>query len=1198
LLFSAWFERFEGLTDGARLLECLRQGRPAWASGVWGSARSLVAASVFARLRRPGVVLCVDEAQALELTDELRFFLQGFPSLSHPDQQARFQVKYPTLLDPGEDPLVYFPALEFTAYDALTKDYGRTVERLLILKRLAAGEPLLLVTSLAAACQRLPPPDVLSRAVFSVEMEHDYSLDQLASRLTAMGYRREFTVEEPGQFAVRGGLVDVSPPDHDWPLRLEFDGDRLTSLRYFDPGSQRSQRHLERAEIIPFQELILDPETRAAGLRRVLQSRLAAVPRQAWYDRLAEETQFLGLEWLQPFFYPDCTLFDYLACLPVRPLLMADQLQLMLDLADQAQARAAELMEARASAGLLFPRPDQLLLDRAGLLKALARPATFYSSLLPHSLAEIKGAEALSFSFKSHDLAQGDVEQFSREVLVWLSKGFETLVVSRTHGELLRMKEVLEGRKYRTLELGEGAAAPQDIPEGGVGLALARLERGFVAPELGLSLLSDQELFKRQALAAPRVYRHRYKGLKGSRPIESFGELKEGQPAVHIDHGIGIFRGVMRMDIDGHAKDFICLEYAEGEKLYVPTDQVNLVQKYLGGDDSPRLHKLGGDRWASARAKVKKVVAELAEDLLQLYARRQVAHTQGFGPDTDAQRLFEETFPYEETPDQLKAIEAVKRDMERPKPMDRLVCGDVGFGKTEVALRAAFKAVMAGQQVAMLAPTTILAHQHFNTFRERMADWPVRMVMLSRFRKPKEIKEALKALAEGRADLVIGTHRLLQKDVAFKRLGLVIIDEEQRFGVAHKEKLKQLRSQVAVISMSATPIPRTLHFSLAGLRDMSVIETPPLDRLPVRTYVLEDNQELSRQAILQELKRGGQVFFVHNRVKDIHKVAEHLRSLVPEARVAVAHGQMEKDELEQVMVEFLGRMHDVLVATTIIESGLDMPNVNTIIINHAEDFGLSQLYQLRGRVGRSERQAYAYLFYPKGRSIPEVAEKRLVAIEEFTDLGAGFKVAMRDLEIRGAGNILGAQQHGQVAAVGFDLYCHMLNEAVQHLKGEEVKEERNPVLQLDLDAYLPEDYVGDPRMKLDLYKRLSQLEDEEELKAVEEEVRDRFGEPPSPARWLFEVVRIRLGAKKLGFSEVTQKGNQIILRFYADFQPGPDFVPRILGAFSGQVRFLAGPPPGLVFTAPEGNSYAFLKRLLPQLGPYVNIDRKELAREG
>jgi transcription-repair coupling factor (superfamily II helicase) len=1197
LLFDGWFQRFEALPDGGRLLECLRQGRPAWASGLWGSARSLAAAAVFARLRRPGVVLAVDEAQALELTEELRFFLQGFPSLSHPGQQARFQVKYPTVLDPGEDPLVYFPALEFAAYDALTKDYGRTVERMLVLKRLAAGEPLLLVTSLEAACQRLPPPDALARAVFSVELERDYSLEQLAGRLAAMGYRREFTVEEPGQFSLRGGLLDVSPPDHDWPLRLEFDGDRLASLRYFDPASQRSQRRLEKVEIIPFQEILLDPETRAAGLRRVLESRLAAVPRQAWYDRLADETQFLGLEWLQPFFHPGCTLFDYLACLPGRPILMADQPQLMLDRLDQAHARAAELLEARASAGLLFPRPDQLLLGRGGLVKALQGPATFYSSLLPHSLPELKEAEPLSFSFKSHDLAQGDVEQFGREVLVWLSKGFETLVASRTHGELLRMKEVLQAQKYKSLEISE-AAPPESIPEGGVGLALARLERGFVAPELGISLLSDQELFKRQALAAPRVYRHRYKGLKGSRPIESFSELKEGQAAVHVDHGIGIFRGVVRMDIDGHAKDFVCLEYAEGEKLYVPTEQVNLVQKYLGGDDAPRLHKLGGERWASARAKVKKAVAELAEELLQLYARRQVARTHGFGADTDAQRLFEESFPYEETPDQLKAIEAVKRDMERPKPMDRLVCGDVGFGKTEVALRAAFKAVMAGQQVALLAPTTILAHQHFNTFRERMADWPVRMVMLSRFRSPKQVKEALKELAEGRADLAIGTHRLLQRDVAFKRLGLVIIDEEQRFGVAHKERLKKLRSQVAVISMSATPIPRTLHFSLAGLRDMSVIETPPLDRLPVRTYVLEDNQELSRQAILQELKRGGQVFFVHNRVKDIHKVAERLRALVPEARVAVAHGQMQKDELEQVMVEFLGRMHDVLISTTIIESGLDMPNVNTIIINHAEDFGLSQLYQLRGRVGRSERQAYAYLFYPKGRSIPEVAEKRLSAIEEFTDLGAGFKVAMRDLEIRGAGNILGAQQHGQVAAVGFDLYCHMLNEAVQRLKGEEVKEDRNPALQLDLDAYLPEDYVGDPRMKLDLYKRLAQLEGEEELKAVEEEVRDRFGEPPSPARWLFEAVRIRLGAKALGFSEVVQKGSQVIFRFYPDFQPSSDFVPRILGAFPGQVRFLAGPPPGLAFTAPEGGGYAFLKRLLPQLGPYVNIDRKELARQG
>ncbi len=1200
MLFDAWFEKFEAHADTRAILESLRGGGSQWVSGVWGAARAFVAASLIARLRRPALILCLDDAEALTVTEELRFFLQGFASLSRPEKHAEFQVKYPTVLDPGEDPLVYFPACEYGLQESVTREYGRTVERLLVLKRLAEGEAVIVVCSLQAATQRLVPPETLLASVFSLEKGRDYSMDALARQLTAMGYRRESAVEEPGQFSVRGGILDLATPDRELPARLEFEGDRLERMRFFDPGTQRGGEEADRLEVLPFHELVMDEETRRQGLRRVLESPLKPLARQQWYDRLASQRQFLGQEWLVPFFHPKASLFDYLKeCSAARgkegPWILADQPQQMRDRLEADLAQAARIGEERARAGQLFPEAGQLLMDFDEFSRHLRGWPCLFTALLPHTLSEFKSLPTRALAFKSHDLTRGDTGLLVNELLVWLSRGSRPLLVTRSPGDLARLRETLAARGYPAVEVSP-EAPPGGLPEGTLGLAVAKMEKGFACPALGLVLVSDEEVVKRGAIQAQRVYRHRYRGLKGARPIESFAELKEGQYAVHVDHGIGIFRGVVRMQVDGFGKDFVCLEYAGAEKLYVPVDQVNLVQKYLGGEEAPRLYKLGGNSWASVRERVKQSVQELAQELLQVYARRQVVDGLNLGPDTAWQKSFDESFPFEETPDQAKAIEQVKRDMQSSKPMDRLICGDVGFGKTEVAMRAAFKAVMAGYQVAVLVPTTILAQQHFRTFSERMADYPVRLGLLSRFRSPAEQRAAVRQLAEGKLDLVIGTHRLLQKDVSFKKLGLVVVDEEQRFGVRAKEQLKRLRAQVEMLALSATPIPRTLHFSLSGLRDMSVIETPPLDRLPIRTYVLEDNQALMREAIMQELRRGGQVFFVHNRVKDIQKVAERLRSLIPEAHVAVGHGQMEKHELEKVMMEFLGRAHDVLVATTIIESGLDIPNVNTIVINHAEDFGLSQLYQLRGRVGRAEKQAYAYLFYPKDRSLPEVAEKRLAAIEEFTDLGAGFKVAMRDLEIRGTGNILGPEQHGHVAAVGFDLYCHLLNEAVATLKGEEVEQERNPALHLDMDAYLPEDYVPDPRHKMDLYKRLAAAESEAELEELASEIRDRFGEPPSPVRSLLEAVRVRILARRLGLSEVSQKGRQVVLRFWADRGPAGDFVEKILGRFGKGVRFLPGPPQGLAFSAEEGSGFSFLKRLLPTLEPYVKIMSQELVQ--
>jgi transcription-repair coupling factor (superfamily II helicase) len=1198
MLFKSLFESFTRLPAMEATEARLAQGKGAWLSGVWGGARAFTAASLAFRLRKPMVLVCVDESSALEVAEELRFFLQGFPSLSKPDEVSGFHVKYPTVLDPGRDPLVFFPALEFGSVDSVNRQQGVSIERLLVLQRLALGEPLLMVTSIPALLQRQLAPEALVGASLSFSKGKSYDRDEILKRLVDLGYRREAMVEEPGQFSLRGGILDLAPPNADFPMRLEFDSDTLEGLRAFDPVSQRSFEPQESLEVMPFHELILDDAAREGGLKRVLESKLKKEARQRWHDQLKTQVSFGGQEWLLPFFYPENSLFDYLESLPHKPILVMDQPQQWKDACLKLHEDAASLAERRWDQGQLFPEAEQLLMGWNDLEKRVRHYPLLGTSLLAHSLTEFRELEARPLTFKSLNLNPGDSQLLLSEILVWLSQGLKVLVGCHSPGELERLKDLLVEKHLECKELKDGQG-PESLGDGEVGLMLAKLEKGFLSKEAGLVLVSDQEVFRRQSLKSARVYRHRYQGLKGARKIDSFSELKEGDAAVHLRHGIGIFRGVVRLNIEGFDKDFVCLEYAEKEKLYVPVDQVNLVQKYLGGEEHPRLHKLGGSSWEAAQEKVKRSVAELAQELLKIYAGRQVAQVQGMGSDNKWQREFEESFPFDETEDQLKAIEEVKKDLEGRKPMDRLLCGDVGFGKTEVALRAAFKTVMAGYQAAVLVPTTILAQQHHSTFAARLADFPVRLGLLSRFRSIKEQKEVVEGLRNGSVDLVIGTHRLLSEDVAFKKLGLIVVDEEQRFGVAHKERLKRLRSQVGVLTMSATPVPRTLHFSLAGLRDMSMIETPPLDRLPVRTYVLEDDNDIMREAILRELERKGQIFFVHNRVKDIEKVAARLRALVPEASVAVGHGQMPKHDLEKVMVEFLGRAHDILVATTIIESGLDIPNVNTIIINHAEDYGLSQLYQLRGRVGRSERQAYAYLFYPKSRSLPEIAERRLAAIEEFTDLGAGFKVAMRDLEIRGVGNILGPQQHGHVSAVGFDLYCHLLNEAVSKLKGEEVQEDRSPTLHLDMDAYIPELYIPDPRQKMDWYKRLAALDSREALQEVEQELQDRYGPPPTAVKSLLEAVDIRLWALELGLSEVTQRANQVVLRYFEDRLPGGTFVSEMMLRFKDKIKFLPGPPPGLTLSAPLGQGAQLLRSLLPHLKHYVKINNaKELAHEG
>jgi len=754
---------------------------------------------------------------------------------------------------------------------------------------------------------------------------------------------------------------------------------------------------------------------------------------------------------------------------------------------------------------------------------------------------------------------------FWDEFRQWQKDGYLVNILCDNAKQVERMNFILEERRL-------------DI--GGISVGIGLLSEGFISDELKLAMMSDDEIFGRQ-----RQRRRKVKFKEGA-PISNYMDLKEGDYVVHVSHGIGIYNGVKHLDIDGRMQDFLMLRYAGSDVLYVPTYQINMVQKHIGGGDDVKLRmdKLGGTRWSQVKARVKKDVQKLAKELLDLYATREALPGHPFSPNIPWQPEFEAAFPYEETPDQLKAIEETLADMERRSPMDRLICGDVGYGKTEVAMRGAFKAVMDGKQIAILVPTTVLAQQHFLTFSERFEQFPVKVGMLSRFRTPKEIKQLLEDLENGKVDIVIGTHRLLSKDVKFHDLGLLIIDEEHRFGVRHKERIKQMRQQVDVLTMSATPIPRTMHLSLVGARDLSLINTPPESRLPIETYVMEFKPEVVRDSILKEMDRGGQIYFVHNRIQSITSIANIVQELVPQARIAVAHGRMNERQLERIMLDFISYKYDVLVCTTIIESGLDIPNVNTIIINRADALGLAQLYQLRGRVGRAKEQAYGYLLYPEARSITESAQKRLRVIEEFTDLSSGFKIALRDLEIRGVGNILGSEQHGHITAVGYDMYCKLLNEAVKELKGEEVVEEIETKISFPIEAYLPDKYVPDSNQKVSLYKKISELANPQERSDLEEEMRDRYGEIPHSVYALLEIAELKQIAEKFGINDIISSGDVVKITF--DQSKTTVNPRRLVSVIKRSKRLSLAPPVRLMVDVADLNEEAQLetvKRVLQQL---------------
>ncbi len=1010
----------------------------------------------------------------------------GFPILVVTAQPENAKRLYDELQAwcPSSALLQFFPEIDFLSNECSTADPVITTERLQTLSTLTLCQerppgnqnfPLIVSSALAAASKTIPQSKFIA-ACHTLKVGTSIAPLQLVKKWQDMGYELENIVEVPETISRRGGIVDIFPPNNELPARIEFFGNQIDSIRLFDPKTQRSSSLVSSVTVTPARES---------------QTRLNTD-----------------------------TILDYL---PNKALLITDDLDEIEVVINKMSSQAEEFQQMKTEQGSLMPGSPSYLTwaEVRGKIRETKQRLTLCSWNI-NSTGETYLQSLPLTPVPSYG---GRLETLSKELKEMLEENHRIIIISQ---QTNRLSELLQEQDILAQPVSQIEQVP---PPRSVTLVQGSIAEGWAIKDI-LTLLTDNEIFgfiKQRRLSRKRPIRHHW----------FVSELTPGDYTVHIEHGIARFAGLTKMLADGIEQEYLVLEYAAGDRLYVPTDQIDRVSRYIGASDqSPKLSRLGTQEWARTKQRIKESVADTAQGLLALYATREIIPGFAFSTDSLWQQELESSFPYMETPDQLEAVQAVKADMEKPKSMDRLVCGDVGYGKTEVALRAAFKTVMDNKQVALLVPTTVLAQQHFTTFCERLQAFPVRVEMLSRFCTEKEQASIIEGLAVGIVDICIGTHRLLQKDITFKNLGLIIIDEEQRFGVTHKEHFKKLRQEIDVLTLSATPIPRTLHMSLAGIRDMSTMETPPEERLPIKTYVGAYDDSLVRQAILRELERNGQVFFVHNRVQTITSVANKLGSLVPEARLSIAHGQMPEDKLEEIMTQFISRKSDVLLTTTIIESGLDMPNVNTLIIDQADKLGLTQLYQLRGRVGRGSNHAYAYFLFDKGKQLTPQARKRLKTISEATELGAGFAIAMKDLEIRGAGNLLGVEQSGYIAAVGFDLYCRLLAEAVENIKEKQAGEDREkilpstvPTVALPVNAYIPEEYIFTPSTRLVFYQRLAAAKRAEEIGDIAQELNDRFGALPPPVKNLLYIVEIKQLAAKAKVESISTKDKQIILRF-------------------------------------------------------------------
>ncbi|MTH55249.1 transcription-repair coupling factor [Bacillus mangrovi] len=1100
-LHSFFYSNEDFKTVAAGLKEGLKEQLLA---GLSGSARTLFTSSLYKEIGESVLVVTHNLFQAQKVYEDLS-------NLS------------------GDDVFLY-PVNELIASDMAIASPELMAQRMEVLNHLASGKKGIVVAPAAALRRLLPSKSQWTASQKTVAIGDELDTESFYKWLSQIGYERAGMVSAPGEFSVRGGIIDLYPLTEEHPVRIELFDVEIDSIRSFDLADQRSLDKKERLTIGPAKEFLLQRdqlERCETLLEEALSKSLKKLKNDQHKELLLQNIQH-DLEMIRngqiqeelykylSFFYEKpASLIDYFEG---NAAVVMDEISRIHEMMEQLENEEADWITGMLEQGKIV---HDAKISREHPLNLTPHSVVYLSLFLRH-VPHTSPQNILNVSCKQMQNFHGQMNVLKGELDRWKKGKFITVFLGANADRVQKLEQVLEDYEMQATVIKDG----DPLKPGHAYILEGDLQTGFELPLQKIAVVTEEELFKKRVKKQPRRQK-----LSNAERIKSYSELQTGDYVVHINHGIGKYLGIETLEINGNHKDYLHIRYQGSDKLYVPVEQIDQVQKYVGSEGKePKVYKLGGNDWRRVKKKVESSVQDIADDLIKLYAEREASKGYAFSPDSEMQRDFEAAFPYQETEDQIRSIHEIKRDMERERPMDRLLCGDVGYGKTEVAIRAAFKAIADGKQVALLVPTTILAQQHYETVRERFQDYPMTVGLLSRFRTRKEMNETTKGLENGTVDLVIGTHRLLSKDVKYKNLGLLIIDEEQRFGVTHKEKIKQMKANVDVLTLTATPIPRTLHMSMLGVRDLSVIETPPENRYPVQTYVVENNGGLVREAIERELSRGGQVYVLYNRVEDISRKADEISMLVPDARVTYAHGKMSENELEAVMLNFLEGQSDVLVSTTIIETGVDIPNVNTLVVYDADKMGLSQLYQLRGRVGRSSRVAYAYFTYRKDKVLTEVAEKRLQAIKEFTELGSGFKIAMRDLSIRGAGNLLGAQQHGFIDSVGFDLYSQMLKEAIEERKGDAPKEkEFVPEIDLDLDAYIPEGYISDGKQKIDMYKRFRAITSEEDLSELQEEMTDRFGNYPAEVSYLFKAAEAKLLSVRERVETIKEAKNVIYL---------------------------------------------------------------------
>ncbi len=1067
-----------------KLLSAIREGnQTVCVAGLVDAQKPHMMYGVATHLKKPIMVVTYSENRAKQISDDLKF-LQT------------------------EETVSVYPAQDVLFYGADVHSADITVERMMIKNALLQGENVTIVTSVEAIMNKTMTKEALMANILEFEVGQIIDITHLQKSLVEMGYERAGLVDSVGQFAIRGGIIDIYPVTAQHVYRIELWDDEIDSIRSVNPYSQRSIEKENSFKILPMEEKL-------GGADETVENSVMLL------DYIDSKTLIVIDE-------------------PIKVREKCESVGLEFEMSIKDRLENEEIESGQID----------MIFNYEQILRMLKTHKTLIMMNLEHTIDDYEIIYQTSFKIYENTAFYKNFDLLEKDLGKWKKEKKRIILFAGVKARALRLVDELEERGIR-------CAYSNDLTDvivpGQVVITRGALSKGFVYEEIGLVIISDKDLFGKEKKRRKRSKKHK------GRKIDSFVELKVGDYIVHENHGIGVFNGIEKMVVEGISKDYLKVGYADNGVLYVNINQMDMIQKYIGAErKKPKLSKLGGPEWKKVKARAKEATQELAKELIQLYAKREASKGFVYSPDSPWQKEFEDTFPYEETDDQLQAIEDVKEDMETGKVMDRLLCGDVGYGKTEVAIRAAFKAVQDSKQVVYLVPTTILAQQHYNLFVERMKNFPVQVELLSRFRTPKQIKQALVNIERGSADIVIGTHRVLSKDVKFKDLGLVLVDEEQRFGVTHKERLKQLRSNVDVLTLTATPIPRTLHMSLVGIRDMSLLEDPPLERRPIQTYVMEYSAEFAKDAIKRELTRGGQVYFLYNRVESIDKVAMEVQQMVPGATVAFAHGQMNERELEAIMLDFIEGEIDVLVCTTIIETGLDVANSNTIIIQDADRMGLSQLYQLRGRVGRSNRIAYAYLMYKKDRILPEIAEKRLQAIKQFTQFGSGFKIAMRDLEIRGAGNLLGDRQHGHMDAIGYDLYSKLLKNAVIEEQGEILEEDFETSIEININAYIPPRYIEDEMQKIDIYKKISLIRNQEDYNEIQEEIEDRYGDLPQTVQNLLDVALIKGMAHDLDMTSVIVNQNQVMFNFKQEARLDPTNIPELVKSYKGSLKFKAG----------------------------------------